>query len=180
MKTLSNALLYVVFIGLPSVLCGLLIRYLGGPSWAVALSVIYIVIFMIQLAASIYTMYCKTRAIDSLDPAPVIAALESRLSESEILAWVAHEGHCAPDRARLVDIDLVCPVWKVTVKSFNKDAWDVPPPDFFYVCDRPFLRLYGNRDFNPRWWLPWDEQDEGEIIDYMKTFHIGLARRKGF
>jgi len=92
--------------------------------------------------------------------------------------YVRREGSCEPGEPEVLDSDPTCPVWKVPVLRFNDD-WTVPPPSFWYVCPSPGMNLYRNDAQRPSPWLPADEQDEGKVVDYIKSFHLGLMLRMG-
>lgn len=98
--------------------------------------------------------------------------------ESETLAriieYTAEKGNCTPELAVLVDDDLMCPVYKVVVKSFD-NSWIVPPPKFWYVCPVPVMNIYRNDHQSPDPWKK--EQNDETVIDYIKSFHLGLSQR---
>lgn len=97
----------------------------------------------------------------------------------KVLDYVRRQGDCRPSAAELIDDDPVCPVWKVTVDSFDP-AWEVPPPRFWFVCPEPIMNLYRNDSQSPQPWLPADEQSFESLVDYVKSFHLGIAFRMGF
>jgi hypothetical protein len=94
--------------------------------------------------------------------------------EERILEYVAREGDCVPDSVTLVT-DEECSVYKVTVKEHSK-KWEVPPPDFWYVCTTSIMNIYRSDQFSPRPWVN-DGQDESSVVDFIKSFHIGLCVR---
>lgn len=93
-----------------------------------------------------------------------------------IADYVRRQGSCEPGDPVLVDNDPTCPVWKVPVLRFNDD-WTVPPPRFWYVCPRPGMNLYRDDHQRPAPWLPAGEQDEADVLDYLKSFHLGVTGR---
>jgi len=103
-----------------------------------------------------------------------VAVLPTTLTH--IVDYVRHEGACEPGQPELVSDDPLCLVYKVPVIDFNEN-WTVPTPEFWYVCPRPVMNLYRNDVYMPKPWLPLEEQNEDTVIDYIKSFHLGLMLR---
>lgn len=97
---------------------------------------------------------------------------------SQIADYVRRQGNCEPSTLKCIDDDEQCPIWRVEVKFFES-TWRVPPPKFWYVCPYPGMNLYRNDSQRPKPWLPVEEQDEEQVIDYIKSFHCGLMGRIG-
>ena len=95
---------------------------------------------------------------------------------TKIADYVRRQRSCEPGMPELIDDDPECPVWKVPVERFD-DEWSVPPPRFWYVCPRPIMNLYRDDHQRPWPWLPRDKQDEEQVVDYTKSFHLGVAQR---
>lgn len=94
--------------------------------------------------------------------------------EERILNYVEREGNCTVDQIKLVDEEEI-PVYKVTVREFD-NTWRVPKPDFWWVCPYPMMNMYRSDHQTPTPWLA-DGQEEEAVIDYIKTFHIGVVHR---
>ena len=94
--------------------------------------------------------------------------------EDLIRSYVEREGDCEVDEIKFLDEEDAT-VFRVTVKKFS-DKWEVPPPEFWYVCTSNIMNLYRNDNFVPRPWVN-DGQEESSVVDYIKSFHIGLCVR---
>ena len=97
--------------------------------------------------------------------------MSNKVLVERIKQYVEREGACQPGDPELIDDDVLCPVWRVSVLSFGP-SWTVPPPLFWYVCPEPVLNLYRSDLFHfPK------PQPEKTVIDHFKSFHLGLAFR---
>ena len=97
-------------------------------------------------------------------------------TQQKIADYVRREGNCLPGEPELIDADPLCPVWKVPIIETD-DQWQVPPPQFWYACPHPILNLYRDDHQLPHPWLPVEGQDPDKVVDYIKSFHLGVCFR---